>query len=332
MGAHSRVSFTGPLLAWFDACRRTLPWRTEPRDPYRVWLSEIMLQQTRVEAMLPYFERFLEEFPTVAELARAPEERVLACWSGLGYYSRARNLFRTAARIVRTGFPHTSAGWRELPGVGPYTAAAIASIVFGEICPALDGNVLRVVARITGDPADISAGSTRRRFEDIVRVWLDPVRPGATNEALMELGATVCLPRAPHCSDCPIAPHCRALAEGRAAQLPVKLGKPEPQRIEVTFAWIEHNDSVLLRRRAADESRMAGFWELPFPEDVPGLEDAREVGAFRHTITNHRYLCTVIAGTLKTAPPGMRWFRKSELARIPLSTTCRKALRIVDGL
>ena len=222
MGAHARVTFPGRLLAWFRRHRRDLPWRVEPRDPYRVWISEVMLQQTRVETVLPYYERFLREFPTPAALAGASVSRVLACWSGLGYYSRARNLRLAARQIARTGFPRDYDGLRALPGVGPYTAAAIASIAFGLACPALDGNVMRVIARVSGDASDVRSPETRRRFEEIARGWLHGRHAGAVNEALMELGATVCVPREPRCPACPVAAFCRAQMEGTARELPVK--------------------------------------------------------------------------------------------------------------
>lgn len=326
-------AFSARLLAWFQEHRRDLPWRREPRDPYHVWISEIMLQQTRVETVIPYYERFLREFPTVEELAQAPESRVLACWSGLGYYSRARNLRDTAQRIVVAGaFPREYQAWRELPGIGPYTAAAIASIAFARVCPALDGNVMRVVARVTADASELGSSATRRRFEGAVRRWLDPQQPGLSNEALMELGATVCLPREPRCAACPVAACCRAHAEGRTAEFPVKPGKPEPRRVEVAFVVVEREGSVLLRQRGSHEKRLAGFWELPAPEQIPGLRDARPLGSFRHTITNNRYTCSVISATTDEAPAGMRWFAEFDLAHIPLSTASRKALRFVRNL
>jgi len=322
------ATFTTRLLAWFGRHCRDLPWRAEPRDPYRVWISEIMLQQTRVEAVLPYYERFLGEFPTVERLARAPEADVLACWSGLGYYSRARLLLHAAQRIAASGFPRDYDAIRALPGVGPYTAAAISSIAFGLCHPALDGNVMRVAARVSGDPSDIRAASTRRRFEELVRGWLDPRRPGRTNEALMELGATVCLPREPRCAACPVAGFCRARAEDSTRQLPVKRGRPEPLRVEAALAVVTRGGRVLLRQRALSERKMAGFWELPAPDDLPGLRSARNIGTVRHTITHRNYTITVVAARISAAPPGMRWFQIVELRRIPVSTASRKALLV----
>jgi endonuclease III len=188
-------------LRWYAAQHRDLPWR-RTRDPYRIWVSEIMLQQTRAEAVIPYYERFLERFPSIAALAAASAEEILASWSGLGYYSRARNLHK-AARQMGGLFPSGYQAIRELPGVGDYTAAAISSIAFGLPYAVLDGNVLRVVARLTNDSADISAGRTRARFREIAQQWLDRRQPGAFNQAMMELGATVCLPRVPRCEYLP---------------------------------------------------------------------------------------------------------------------------------
>ena len=213
------------LLAWYRRHQRQLPWRDDP-SPYRVWVSEIMLQQTRVVAVQPYFARFLDRFPSLKSLAAADQEEVLKVWEGLGYYSRARNLHRAARQVVaeRGGrMPATSVELAELPGVGPYTAAAIASIAFGEATPVVDGNVLRVVARHRAWREDIAAVRTRNRvrasLEEAIAVSGDP---SSFNQAMMELGALVCTPRQPQCGVCPLAGDCRALAEDLVAELPVK--------------------------------------------------------------------------------------------------------------
>src|SRR5690349_5158936 len=195
----------GLLGAWYARGHRDLPWRSTG-DPYRIWVSEIMLQQTRAQAVIPYYERFLTRFPSVPALAAAKEDEVLALWSGLGYYSRARNLLRAARQIAAAGsFPSDYDAIRALPGIGDYTAAAVASIAFGRPHAVLDGNVLRVVARMENDAADIRSSRTRERFREIAQSWLDPRDPGHFNQALMELGATVCLPRNPLCLVCPLA-------------------------------------------------------------------------------------------------------------------------------
>ena len=321
--------FAARLLAWYRRRRRDLPWRAT-RDPYRIWVSEIMLQQTRAGAVIPYYERFLDRFPTVESLAAAPESAVLAAWSGLGYYSRARHLRRAALQVAAAGaFPRDYEAIRALPGIGPYTAAAISSIAFGLPHAVLDGNVMRVVARLENDASDIGSARTRERFRAAAQALLDPRRPGAFNQAMMELGATVCLPRAPRCGECPVRDHCRASARGTAAQLPVKLGRRAPERIEAAAVVVRRRGRILLAPVPGDARRMAGFWELPAPAQLPGMRETAVLGAFRHTITHHHYVFTVVAAEILRTPRGMRWFRPADLSGIPLSTTARKALRLL---
>ncbi len=316
------------LREWYGAGHRDLPWR-RTSDPYRIWVSEIMLQQTRAQAVIPYYERFLDRFPTVEVLAAAAEEEVLALWSGLGYYSRARNLRRAARQMVEAGgFPREYDAIRALPGVGDYTAAAVASIAFGLAHAVVDGNVLRVVARVENDASDIGAPRTRQRFRGTAQAWLGASEPGPFNQALMELGATVCLPRSPLCLVCPLATDCRAREEGTAAQLPVKLRKTEPVRIEGVLLVVRKGSGVLLRQRAADARRMAGFWDLPSPDDLPGARPGARLGEIRHTITHHYFTLAVRAARARVPQAGFRWFEPEELTAIPLSTTARKALRV----
>jgi len=320
------------LIEWYGRGHRDLPWR-RTSDPYRIWVSEIMLQQTRAQAVMPYFERFLDRFPTVEALAESAVEDVLTLWSGLGYYSRARNLRQAARRIVDAGaFPREYAAIRALPGVGDYTAAAISSIAFGLPHAVLDGNVLRVVARVENDAADIASPRTRERFREAAQSWLDPRSPGLFNQALMELGATVCLPRNPLCLVCPLESLCRARQEGAAAQLPVKLRKTAPVRIEGVLLIVRRRGRVLLRQREAGDRRMAGFWDLPTPGDLPRVRIGDTFGEIRHTITHHHYTFTVQAATARAAVlsrspgPPFRWFAPAQCAEIPLSTSARKAL------
>ncbi len=320
-------SVAAPLLRWYDAGHRDLPWRRTD-DPYRIWISEIMLQQTRAEAVIPYYQRFLERFPTLAALAGASPEDVLACWSGLGYYARARNL-HLAARRTGSVFPPDYPAIRDLPGVGDYTAAAIASIAFGLPHAVLDGNVMRIVARLTNDPSDIGSAGTRARFREIAQRWLDRGRAGAFNQAMMELGATLCLPRAPRCDVCPLARLCEGRRAGRAAELPVKARKAAAVHIEMAVAIVERQGRILLWQRAADEPRMAGFWELP---SLPESHAMPAIGTFRHTITHHHYLVTVhVARDQGKArvPKPLRWVPAASLPSLPLSTTAKKALRLV---
>ncbi|HXM41122.1 MAG TPA: A/G-specific adenine glycosylase [Bryobacteraceae bacterium] len=325
----TQASLAAKLLRWYGAQHRDLPWR-RTRDPYRVWVSEIMLQQTRTEAVVPYYQSFLERFPNLPALAAASLEEVLTAWSGLGYYSRARNLHR-AAVLMDGVFPSGYQALRQLPGIGDYTAAAIASIAFGLPYAVLDGNVMRVIARLTGDPSDIGAGPTQARFRQLAQQWLDCRHAGEFNQALMELGATVCLPRAPRCEICPLAAVCAARREGRQQQLPVKLRKTQPVKVDMAVAVVERRGRLLLWQRAADSRRLAGFWELPSPEQLPELTALREIGAFRHTITHHNYRVTVSAGSLppqsRAAPP-LSWIPIADLPALPLSTMARKALGI----
>jgi len=323
-------SFAAQLIGWYEANLRDLPWR-RTRDPYRIWVSEIMLQQTRAQAVIPYYERFLQRFPTVAALARAAEQDVLACWSGLGYYSRARNL-QKAARLVGDNLPRDYRAIRELPGVGDYTAAAIASIAFELPHAVLDGNVMRVIARVTNDDADTGSPRTRARFQQIAQQWLDTRRPGAFNQALMELGATICLPRAPKCLLCPLVSRCEAHSQGRETGLPVKLRKAAPENIDAMLVIVERRGRVLLWQRTADSRRMPGFWELPAPEQLPALQAPRSVGFFRHTITNHHYRFTVCTGRAARAPRPLRWIAIEDLRGMALSTTSRKALKLAKVL
>ena len=289
-----------------------------------------MLQQTRAQAVMPYYEHFLQLFPTVEALAAAAEEEVLAAWSGLGYYSRARNLRRAAGAIVAAGsFPRDYDGLRTLAGIGDYTAAAVASIAFGLPHAAVDGNVLRVVARVENDASDIGAPRTRQRFRAVAQAWLDVRDPGGFNQAMMELGATVCLPRKPLCLLCPLSGVCAGRDAGRAAELPVKLRRQEQVRIAGELLVIERGGRVLLRQRDAAASRMAGFWDLPTPADLPTARPGARLGEIRHTITHHHYTLSVrraaAAGRLRGA---YRWFAPAELRSIPFSTTARKALKL----
>ena len=230
--------------------------------------------------------------------------------------------------------PPDYVGLRELPGIGDYTAAAIASIAFGLPHAVLDGNVLRVVARVENDAADIASPRTRARFGAIAQDWLDPRHPGAFNQAVMELGATVCLPRKPLCLICPLAKLCRARSQGTAAQLPVKLGRKEPVRIEGTLLVVRRGGKILLQQRAAGERRMAGFWDLPAPDDVPQARVGHSPGQIRHTITHHIFTIRVHLATLTrvTVAGEMRWFLPAELSSIPLSTSARKALKLAGVL
>jgi A/G-specific adenine glycosylase len=333
MPEFSPASFRRALLAWYDRNKRDLPWR-RTRDPWAIHVSEIMLQQTRVAAVLPYFERFMARYPTPTSFARAPEGDVLACWAGLGYYSRARNLRAAAERIARDGaYPRDYNTLRGLVGVGAYTAAAIASIAFGEARAAVDGNVLRVLARVTAEKADLRASPTRARLEAAVQALLHARRPGDFNQAMMELGATVCLPRGPRCPQCPVASCCEAHALGLQNQLPVKTPRPRPTEVVRRLLIIRRKEALLLRRLAADSPRLAGFWELPEPEHVPGARTLREIGEFQHTIVSTNHRCRVLLASVgpRTVDRVCEWTPLASLVSLPLSTMTRKAL-VLAGL
>ena len=258
---------TEALLAWYRKNRRALPWR-EDREPYHVWLSEIMLQQTRVEAVKPYYARFLDAAPTVQALASLPEERLMKLWEGLGYYSRARNLQRTAKRICeeRGGvMPRTYADWLEMSGVGDYTAGAIASIAFDERVPAVDGNVLRVLSRLTASTADIAEPSVKKDFREALAPCV-PECAGDFTQAMIELGATVCVPNgAPRCEACPMRAQCVAYARGETEKYPVKRAKKARRVEKKTVFVIRDEDRTVLHKRPP-KGLLSGLYELPNAE------------------------------------------------------------------
>lgn len=291
-----------------------------------------MLQQTRATAVIPYYQKFLAKYPQPAALAAAPEPELLAMWAGLGYYSRARNL-QKAAQAIGDAFPRTYDAIRALPGVGDYTAAAVASIAFGLPHAVLDGNVLRVLTRLTNDASDIGAPSTRQRIQAVADELLDRRRPHDFNQAIMELGATLCLPKNPQCLFCPVRGHCVAQQAGRAAELPVKLKKGVKIEEERTLLLIERNGHQLLRQRSAKEKRLAGFYDLPDAEFLPHAKKGRTVGSFVHGIVNHSYTFHVrLAPAPAELPAGdWHWATPAELAALPLSTTARKALKLLQA-
>jgi A/G-specific adenine glycosylase len=311
------------LLSWYAAHKRDLPWRAT-RDPYRIWVSEIMLQQTRVAAVLEHYRLFLAAFPTVEALAAASEPEVLALWSGLGYYRRARMLYRAAKRVAEDCagvMPRTAEGLLALPGVGAYTAAAVASIAFGEPVAVVDGNVERVLARVAGWSATETGFVTKVRT--FANTLVDPSRPGDFNQGMMELGATVCLPRGPLCLGCPWQPWCRTRGEH-----PVAARRRQQRQHSARAVWLRGTGAqqqVRLVQRAADASLMAGMWELPAyeskTEEIPEL-------TVRHAITVTNHIVDVYVARSKAAPgTAGEWVALSELPQRALTGLTRKVLR-----
>ncbi len=314
-----RRKFRRRLLRWYDLHRRDLPWRAS-RDPYRVWLSEIMLQQTRVAAVIEHYEEFLRRFPTVKNLAAAREASVLAAWSGLGYYRRARMMHAAAKAIVREHggkFPASEEGLRVLPGIGRYTAAAIASIAFDEAVAVVDGNVERVLQRVSG---------TRMAGEQLwtaANHLLDAKQPGDFNQAMMELGAVVCTPRSPACLTCPVVEVCATRGELAAN------GKPAPhKKREVHYALRCREGEVFLVQRARDASLMPGMWELP---EATSANGATPLFRLRHSITVTDYTVQVWRATASSCTDG-KWISVERLTHLALTGLARKVLRKAEIL
>lgn len=255
-------SFSEALLEWYDRSGRTLPWRGE-RDPYRVWVSEVMLQQTQVETVIPYYTRWIERFPGVKAVARASQDEVLKMWEGLGYYSRCRNFHRACRRVVSEYGGQIPSSWKEfrgLPGVGDYTAGAVLSVCFGSAVPAVDGNVARVMSRVLAFDRPVEAGG--KIFRETVMEWMDRSRPGDFNQAIMDLGSLICRRNQPHCFDCPVTPFCRGYREGHPEKFPVRV-KPKPRphvTAVVGIIWIGRK--FLIQKRPA-QGLLGGLWEFP---------------------------------------------------------------------
>lgn len=268
-----------PLLHWYDGHARVLPWREEP-SPYRVWVSEIMLQQTRVEAVKPYFERFLTALPTIGDLAKAPEDQILKLWEGLGYYNRVRNMQKAAIQIEEEYGGEMPADFDKilaLPGIGSYTAGAISSIAFGLARPAVDGNVLRVLSRVLESYEDILKQSTKRKMEERVQAVIPEQRAGDFTQAMIELGAIVCVPNgAPKCEECPLAELCRARESGTQLELPKKT-PPKKRRIEDRTVLVLLSENKAALRKRPSKGLLAGLYELP---NLPGHLSREEVLSF----------------------------------------------------
>jgi A/G-specific adenine glycosylase len=284
----NKSAFQRDLISWFKNEQRDLPWRKD-QDPYKVWVSEIMLQQTRVDTVIPYFNRFIEWFPTIDDLAEANEDKVLKAWEGLGYYSRVRNL-QSAVKEVKEKYngevPNTPKEIAELKGVGPYTAGAILSIAYGIPEPAVDGNVMRVLSRILTIWEDIAKPSSRKIFEKAVRELISHEDPSSFNQALMELGALICTPTSPSCLLCPVRDHCQAFYEGVESKLPIKTKKTKTRDVQLAAAvFTDSTGKILIHKRPAD-GLLANLWEFPSVELYHTLQSDREqvVNLFKQTL------------------------------------------------
>jgi A/G-specific adenine glycosylase len=347
VSAAQRRALHAALARWFRAEQRDLPWR-RTRDPYAIWISEAMLQQTRVETVVPYFARFLARFPDVRSLAEAGEGELLAAWSGLGYYSRARALSAAARAVIERhggSLPRSRAEWLALPGVGPYTAGAVLSIAFGASEALVDGNVQRVFARLFALEEPLSSAALVERCWDLARALVprvDELDPGLWNQALMELGARVCTARAPGCAACPLRVRCRAFATQRVAELPRPRARRAPLAVELELWLVRSRGRVLLAERPAG-GRMAGLLELPtrervvagaaprlWPAELPAAlvpAPGAPLARFAHAITHHRIRAEVRAARARSLPPHMRWVDERELAGAALTGMAKKALR-----
>jgi A/G-specific adenine glycosylase len=315
--AQVHLGFRSRLLDWYQRNRRDLPWR-ENRDPYRVWLSEVMLQQTRVAAVVDHYDKFLIRFPNIKKLALARESSVLAAWSGLGYYRRARMLHAAAKEIVNKyagKFPQSAEDLRTLPGIGRYTAAAIASIAFDEPIAVVDGNVERVIERVVGERLP------EKKLWRTAQKLLSPHTPGDFNQAMMELGATVCLPREPMCLACPVREMCVTRGELSRA------GKKTRQKKQIHIALDCQDGAVFLVERPKHASLMPGMWELP---EVPGCNETAEPWlSLRHSITVTDYLVRVVRAPAPREMTG-KWIVQRRLAKLPLTGLARKILRAAN--
>lgn len=342
MSALDPRDVTRRLARWYRRAKRALPWR-DSRDPYAIWLSEVMAQQTTLDVVVPRWERFRARFPTVEALARAQERDVLAEWSGLGYYARARNLHRAAKAVAASGaFPSTLEGWRALPGVGAYTAAAVASIACGVREPVVDGNVVRVLCRLEALRLDPKAPATLARIRVLARPLVPARNPGDFNQALMELGALVCTPRAPSCGTCPLRSSCRAAASGTPEAYPRAAARVAPRTIHLVAAIVERKKRILLvedremvaghlvppmvrvRRGERPANVLKRWWKRRTGRDVRALEP---VATLRHSVLERRYLVSLFTfkedllpsspphhGQLET--PGLRALSPSQISRV----------------
>lgn len=336
---------TEAILNWYWYNKRDLPWR-KTSDPYAVLVSEMMLQQTRVDTVISYYHRFMEKYSDVKALAQADETEVLAVWQGLGYYSRARNLHRLAKEVAANGgeFPNSYEGWRRLPGVGPYIAGAVMSIAYNMPQPAVDGNVLRVISRLDASRIDIMSVAARKAVTAKVLKMMPEGHVGDFTQALMELGALVCKPTSPNCEVCPVNETCQANIQDVTHEIPVKKPKKKPKTIKLYALAMCTNGHILLEKRN-DEGLLAKMWGLPVAEKQKGLSagnayqnlfstvcEGKTLGHVKHVFTHQRWEMEVVLFEVER-PFGsnerMEWVRFDELKKKPIPTAFKKVLSVV---
>ena len=359
------ASFRRTLLNWYDNEKRDLPWR-RTKNPYHIWICEIMLQQTQVVTVIPYYERFLDCFPTIESLANAPEEKILKAWEGLGYYSRVRNMQKAAQEIMENFggvFPDNHKDILSLKGIGPYTAGAIASIAFGLPEPAVDGNVMRVMARLFEVNYDIGDPKNRKIFQAIMEVLIDPERPGDFNQALMDLGTDIESAKNPRPDESPIRFFSAAYLHGTYDKYPIKLPKKKPKPIQIQAFVIRNSDGDFLMEKNLDGRLLGGFWSFPIMEtDVIGqqldlfeknnaalqtisqkarFEDdyqlkpnwtSKTFPAVKHTFSHQKWTIELIEGNVTTTDftttKELRWVPQDQLSKYPMATPQKKMLKV----
>ncbi len=324
-----------PLLAWYACAKRDLPWRGSSPDPYAVWVSEIMLQQTQVERVKNFFVRFMERFPTVQTLAAAREPTVLKHWEGLGYYRRARQLHAAARQIVKDHggeFPRSVDGLRSLPGIGRYTAGAIGSIAFGLPAPIVEANSRRVIARLVGYAAPLDGPGGDEPIWKIAAELVPARQPGRFNQALMDLGAMICTPKLPLCSRCPLASECVARRTNRVESIPAQAKRRPVKQVRETAAVLRHGESVLVERRGPGEW-WEGLWDFPRVTNGPAAKRGRRLGLVTYSVTHHRIACMVREQIMprRTKPAtGQRWAKVASLDALAMTAPGRRIAALVS--
>jgi len=354
MKSSTIIAIRKKLTQWYETHRRELPWR-KTRNPYRIWVSEVMLQQTQVRTVIPYFENFVRAYPDVASLAEADLQSVLKSWEGMGYYARARNLHRAAQQLLAETGGRVPSHWiafRSLPGVGDYIAAAVLSIAFDQPYAVVDGNVKRVLARLSMVDVPINRSSAMGTFRNLAEALLDKTQPGTFNQAVMELGALVCTPRNPSCSKCPLIKHCRAFLSGQVEAYPKKEKRKPVPRYHIAVGVVEKNGRLLITRRSPDVM-LGGLWEFPGgkvqPDETPAAACVREIREevnltvsveshltrVRHAYSHFKivldvFRCRYVSGRVyRRGPVAHRWVTRRQLDRYPFPGANRKFLRLL---